>query len=228
MRSYSLSHINFTVALLPILLLLYELRSTEPRYAIPLALAIWLYGIRYLQTLSDGTIFNIFAFAMYISANILLIHRHYFYADLVSGLALIHYYGIVYIITLIPAVFLIRATRRFILGLLIGLLPSFHKWIYLVFAVLHYGEAVSGVTKLPEWTLQNYLSYAFTPFTYWGEGAFYIYIAVIVILIIRNREITSKKYIIKPKLSTEYNCCTHLTNNSTTISCDGHSHFPYI
>jgi hypothetical protein len=70
-------------------------------------------------------------------------------------------------------------------------MPSFHKWVYLVFAVLHYGEAVSGVEKLPEWTLQNYLSYAFTPFTYWGEGAFYIYIAIIVILIIRNREITS-------------------------------------
>jgi hypothetical protein len=194
---------NFIVTLLPILLLLNELRRTAPRYAIPLALAIWLYGIRYLQTLSDGTIFNIFAFAMYISANILLLHRHYFYAGLVSGLALIHYYGIVYVITLIPAVFLIRVARRFILGLLIGLLPSFHKWVYLVFAVLHHGEAVSGVAKLPEWTLQNYLSYAFTPLTYWGEGAFYIYIAVIVILITRNREITSKNILLSlsPALS---------------------------
>ena len=194
---------NFTVTLLPILLLLNELRRTAPRYAIPLALAIWLYGIRYLRTLSDGTIFNIFAFAMYVSANILLLHRHYFYAGLVSGLALIHYYGIVYVITLIPAVFLIRVARRFILGLLIGLLPSFHKWVYLVFAVLHHGEAVSGVAKLPEWTLQNYLSYAFTPLTYWGEGAFYIYIAVIVILITRNREITSKNILLSlsPALS---------------------------
>jgi len=194
---------NFIVTLLPILLLLNELRRTAPRYAIPLALAIWLYGIRHLQTLSDGTIFNIFAFAMYISANILLLHRHYFYAGLVSGLALIHYYGIVYVITLIPAVFLIRVARRFILGLLIGLLPSFHKWVYLVFAVLHHGEAVSGVAKLPEWTLQNYLSYAFTPLTYWGEGAFYIYIAVIVILITRNREITSKNILLSlsPALS---------------------------
>ena len=185
---------NFTITLLPILLLLYELRRIEPRNAIPLALAIWLYGVRYLQTLSDGSIFNIFAFAMYISSIILLLHRHYFYAGLVSGFALIHYYGIVYVITLIPAVFLVRATRRFILGLLIGLLPSFHKWVYLVLAVLHHGEAVSGVTELPGWTLQNYLSYAFTPFTYWGEGAFYIYIAVIIILLIRmrNRSITSK------------------------------------
>jgi hypothetical protein len=121
---------------------------------------------------------------MYIFANILLLHRHYFYAGLVSGLALIHYYGIVYIITLIPAVFLIRATRRFISGLLIGLLPSFHKWVYLVFTVLHFGGVVSGTTELPGWTLQNYLSYAFTPFTYWGEGAFYIYIAIIVIFLL--------------------------------------------
>ena len=199
---------NFTVTLLPILLLLYELRRIEPKYAIPLALAIWLYGIRYLQTLSDGSIFDIFYFAMYIFANILLLHRHYFYAGLVSGLALIHYYGIVYIITLIPAVFLIRATRRFISGLLIGLLPSFHKWVYLVFAVLHFGGAVSGMTELPGWTLQNYLSYAFTPFTYWGEGAFFIYIAVIVILLIRNRAITSKNILLS--LSPALNIITAL------------------
>jgi len=199
---------NFTITLLPILLLLYELRRIEPKYAIPLALAIWLYGIRYLQTLSDGSIFDIFYFAMYIFANILLLHRHYFYAGLVSGLALIHYYGIVYIITLIPTVFLIRATRRFISGLLIGLLPSFHKWIYLVFTVLHFSGAVSGVTELPGWTLQNYLSYAFTPFTYWGEGAFYIYIAVIVILFIRNRAITSKNILLS--LSPALNIITAL------------------
>jgi hypothetical protein len=62
---------------------------------------------------------------------------------------------------------------------------------------------VSGVAKLPEWTLQNYLSYAFTPLTYWGEGAFYIYSAVIVILNIRNREITSKNILLSlsPALS---------------------------
>lgn len=199
---------NFTVTLLPILLLLYELRRIEPKYAIPLALAIWLYRIRYLQTLSDGSIFDIFFFAMYIFANILLLRERYFYAGLVSGLALIHYYGIVYIVTLIPAVFLIRATRRFILGLLIGVLPSFHKWVYLVFAVLHFGGAVSGVTELPGWTLQNYLSYAFTPFTYWGEGAFYIYISIIVILLIRNRVITSKNIILS--LSPALNIITAL------------------
>jgi hypothetical protein len=84
---------NFTVTLLPILLLLYELRRIEPKYAIPLALAIWLYRIRYLQTLSDGSIFDIFFFAMYIFANILLLRERYFYAGLVSGLALIHYYA---------------------------------------------------------------------------------------------------------------------------------------
>ena len=199
---------NFTVTLLPILLLLYELRRIEPKYAIPLALAIWLYRIRYLQTLSDGSIFDIFFFAMYIFANILLLRERYFYAGLVSGLALIHYYGIVYIVTLIPAVFLIRATRRFILGLLIGVLPSFHKWVYLVFAILHFGGAVSGVTELPGWTLQNYLSYAFTPFTYWGEGAFYIYISIIVILLIRNRVITSKNIILS--LSPALNIITAL------------------
>jgi len=209
---------NFIVTLLPILLLLNELRGTAPRYAIPLALAIWLYGIRYLQTLSDGTIFNIFTFAMYIFANILLLHRHYFYAGLVSGLALIHYYGIVYVITLIPTVFLIRVARRFILGLLIGLLPSFHKWVYLVFAVLHRGEAVSGVAKLPEWTLQNYLSYAFTPLTYWGEGAFYIYIAIIIILIIRNRGITSTNILLS--LSPALNIITALILPTITLQSD--------
>jgi len=67
---------------------------------------------------------------------------------------------------------------------------------------------VSGVAKLPEWTSQNYLSYAFTPFTYWGVGAFYIYIAVIVILIIRNREITSKNILLS--LSPALNIITAL------------------
>jgi len=178
---------GFVVALLPVLLLLYELTKIETKYAIPLALAIQLYGIRYLQTVSDGTIFNIFSFAMYILTIQLLLRRHFFYAGVTSGLALIHYYGIVYTATLIPSIFFIKAVKQFVPGLIIGLMPSIHKWLYLALLAFQHGATIAGVSELPKWTLQNYLSYAFTPDIYWGDAAFYTYIATAIILIM-NRQ----------------------------------------
>jgi hypothetical protein len=178
----------FAAAFIPIALLLYEISKKDPKIAIPLAAGLAAYGTGYLRTLADGSIFNLFSHGMYLASLIFLHNQKPLLAGVAAGLALTHYYGIVYLATLLPAVMLQCGRRRFLYGVAVGFLPTAPKWVTLALTIKKSGAAAVGTAEPPAWAIQDWLNYAYTPDLRWGDAAFYAYVAAAAVLALAAKE----------------------------------------
>jgi hypothetical protein len=109
-------------------------------------------------------------------------------AGVAAGLALMHYYGIVYLATLLPAVMLQCGRRRFLYGVAVGFLPTAPKWVTLTLTIRKSGAAAVGTAEPPTWAIQDWLNYAYTPDLRWGDAAFYAYVVAVAVLALAAKE----------------------------------------
>jgi hypothetical protein len=178
----------FAAAFIPLALLLHEISKKDLKIAIPLAAGLAVYGTGYLWTLADGSIFNLFSHGMYLASLIFLHNQKPLLAGVAAGLALTHYYGIVYLATLLPAVMLQCGRRRFLYGVAVGFLPTAPKWVTLALTIRKSGAAAVGTADPPAWAIQDWLNYAYTPDLRWGDAAFYAYVAAAAMLALAAKE----------------------------------------
>ncbi len=125
---------------------------------------------------------------MYLASIIFLHNQKPLLAGVAAGLALPHYYGIVYLATLLPAVMLQRGRRRFLYGGAVGFLPTAPKWVTLALTIRWSGAAAVGTADLPAWAIQDWLNCAYTPDLRWGDAAFYAYVAAATMLDLAAKE----------------------------------------
>ena len=86
---------------------------------------------------------------MYLASLIFLHNQKPLLAVVAAGLALTHYYGIVYLATLLPAVMLQCGRRRFLYGVAVGFLPTAPKWVTLALTIRKSGAAAVGTAEPP-------------------------------------------------------------------------------
>jgi hypothetical protein len=110
-------------------------------------------------------------------------------SGLMTGLSLIHYYGIIYFATMLPYIFYdifnYKMRKDFVIryatGFIIGFNLSAQKWFFLLKSLLSVDKGVSGISPLPKWSLVDWLNYAFTPDR---QGGFLIFICLMLSILI--------------------------------------------
>ncbi len=176
-----------------IILIVYLLHSSDYYIVLPLTVGTIAFGVRYIQTLGNGTIFYILSFAFFVIALYMAFKNKIILSGVFLGLSLIHYYGAVFLLSFLPYLILQLIKKKkemfiFLLGFIIGFSPSLVKWIGLLYLVFTYSSSVSGYTEYFNFDIIYLVNYAYTPLDSYGIFIFSLYVVFSVFLFLHTRE----------------------------------------
>jgi len=181
------------IFLLPIVLITILLYRNPYYIVILLTTSTITFGGRYIQTLGDGEIFFISSFTFFTVALYMALKNKFTLFGIFLGLSLIHYYGIIFVLSFTPyfIYLLIRKRKELILtllGFIIGFSPSFIKWIGLFQLIFGTSSPVSGYVEHVEENVIFWVNFSYTPNANYGVFIFSIYLMYSIISLIYSRE----------------------------------------